>query len=346
MAEKKNKETSFFSSHAAIIFIVALMGIGVCLLPVGRYLRSLDKWAYLCACGEVISQIAGCFVAVALTALFLNLPDIRRYLATVMATLFSEGEVVPALSSSTKTRLSNRLLLDAIKNRATSFEPTLYNHLRNVSECSLSVPYLTNYHLTSTIHRDQNEPRLIVDNDVTTYRIHVHHLKPEHRTFPLHVFRETVIPHGLETDRGDWLRDFGVQVGTQEFTRDDVQFNEKVLERGRLVHAKFSHEITLDADADVSVKIVMVDPHRDPVTMAMARYPAQGFRVTVTFEEDYIYDYGWFVHCPVEQDVPEKGQVIYLPNGLEAYTHDWVLPGEGVTVYYFPLQSENGSGCT
>lgn len=330
----KEESDSFIRKHSSIIFIIGLVVAGSLLLPVGFLLQTHPN-SWVISLGIVLNQMGGCLIGVALTAVFVNLPDLRGYLATMITTLFTEGDVVPLLSFKTKSKLRERLLLDSVKNRATTVEPTLLTHVRKVNETIFSVPYITNYHVQSTITRDANDKNVFVEYSVTSYRVHVHHLLPAHKTFQMRNFHETTFPVSLAKTANDWMRRFEVRIGNHTFSRNDAIFEESPFGSSRLIVVRLDKDIPLESDVDVTVISEVAGYSHDPVHMVIARFPCQGFHVNLSFEEGYNYDCGWFTHCPVLLNVPEKGQVDFLPNGISASTNEWVMPGEGVALYYF-----------
>jgi len=325
---------TFLRQHASVIFIFILFALGGILLPVGFILRASES-NLACGTGTIILQLSGSLIAVALTAVFVSLPDLRNYLSRVVAALFSSGDVVPVLSDQTKSTLIKRLHLEAVSKRATDVEPTLFQHLKGVMLSSIATPYLTNYHCSLTLTRDQSNPDLIICHSVMSYRVHVHNLSQGQTRVPIRFHRETKFPNSHAHLKDKWVRKFSLKLGSDEFGKDDATFKTSVLGDSLRLRILFEREMSLKEDVDFSSTMETVEYNSDPVNMVFARYPCQGFHVSLMFEEGYLYDGAWFMHCSPESDIPKIGDVDRLRNGISARTNAWLLPGEGVTLYYF-----------
>ena len=109
--KKKSIYSSFLNEHGSVIFLATILILGSILIAVGIWLNQ-QTTIFLIYSGLVLLQLSGALIAVALTAFFFNLPDLRNYLAKTIATLFSKGDVVSLLSNNTKDILRKRLAID------------------------------------------------------------------------------------------------------------------------------------------------------------------------------------------------------------------------------------------
>ena len=335
MSKSKEKEKSFLSRHGSVFFLAGVFLLGFILIPSGLYFQQSES-AILSGLGVVLLQFSGALIAVALTAFAFNLPDLREYMAGTVATLFTRGEIVPILSTPTKEVLQKRLWLDLTSEEVLDVEPTLYGYLNKLAKCCFESPYVTNYHYALGLSESKEEKAFLFVHSVLSYRLHVHHLDTANIRLPFRYFRQESFPKEAAPKIEEWLSNFKLDVGDQEFTIDDI--NREQEESGDIVHfrAIFEKEIKILQDVDVNIIVDMLRVREDPIEITYARYPSQGFHVTLSFDEKNTYDHGWFTHCDPADDVSLRRRVDLLPNGISARTNEWVLPGEGVAIYYYP----------
>lgn len=332
---RKTSWPGFVSQHASIFFLGVVLILGT-FLGFWGYKLIGQPGGTTQPLAIIVLQLAGTLIAVALTCLFFNLPDLRNYLASTIATLFSRGDVVPILSAPTKAVLRERLALDLLGQGIQGIEPTLFEHLQAVSSTALSSPYVTNFDCTISIEQlEKDDHSILVNNTLMSYTLHMQHLSTGGARIPLRVFREHSFPKESVPSYEEWLREFRVEIGKQIFGRDSVKFETEPLGSKTLLRAIFHLDIDPSHDVDISILVRFLYLTEDPVDIIYARYPSQGFHATLTFDNQRSYDCGWFTHCDPSVDGPSRGRIDVMHNGISARTSEWVLPGEGVALYYY-----------
>jgi len=280
-------------------------------------------------------QLSGALIAVALTAFFINLPDLRNYLAKTIATLFSRGDVVPLLSDNTKNTLRKRLAMDLADAYVAQIEPTLFKHIMDINKASLSSPYVSNYHCAIALTADSDHKGYIFDHSVTSFRLHVHHLNVPKMAIPVRFYQENAFSKDETPEMDQWIRNFRAEIGTKLFDYNDLKLNKEPFGDNILLQMVLHSDLIISEDVDVCFTAESWVLQNDPVQMVFARYPSQDFHVSLVFSDELKYDCGWFIHCDPLTDIPSRGRVDILKNGISARMNDWILPGEGVALYYY-----------
>ncbi len=332
--KKKDTYHYLITEHGSVVFLGTMLILGGILMVIGIWLNQQTSSIFMYL-GLAMLQFSGALIAVALTAFFFNLPDLRNYLAKTIATLFSRGDVVPLLSDNTKNNLRKRLAMDSAGASVEQIEPTLFKHIMDINKASLSSPYVSNYHLAITITADSDHKGYVFNHHVASFRLHVHHLNVQEMVFPVRFFQECVFPKDDTPEMDQWIRSFHAEIGAKNFNSTDLETKEKPSGDNILFQLVLHSEVTISEDIDVCFTSELWGFQNDPVQMVFARYPSQGFHVSLTFTDEFKYYCGWFIHCDPLTDIPTRGRVDSLKNGISVRTNDWVLPGEGVIIYYY-----------
>ena len=328
---------SFIAQHASALFLAALVVIGIVLMVAG-YELSEPTATQRGAAGSILMQFAGALIAVSLTAFLFNLPDLRNYLARTIADLFSRGDVVAILSEPTQGVLRRRLVLELAGETVESYEPTLMSELELLSQLSLRAPYATNHTNEIRVTASPDVAGLFVESSVASYRLHTHHLRLDHYPFTMRYSHEVAFPRDIAPAKDKWIESFSFRAGDKQFGRSDLDVTVEDLGELRVFRADFSHQIDVREFIDVCCEAKLLCTERDPLLIVSARYPTQGMRVSLTFDSERLYDCAWFRRCEVEQKVPSRDILDSRPDGITVSTNNWILPGEGVVLYYYTGQ--------
>ena len=339
MAKGKVRFASFVKDHSSVLFLFVVLLCGVILFPVGVMLHdgqnpSSQIWS------SVITQFAGALTAIALTAFFFSLPDLRKYLANTVVRLISDGDIVSLLSRNSQASFRSRLHLEMVGENAEEAEPTLHAHVEKIISTALGSPYVTNYRCIISVSPLTGDDTRFLEHVSIQYRLHVHHLKSG-VLVPIRFYQEQSFPKDSKPAHRSWVKAFSFEVGKLTAGINDIVFAEQVENESVLMTASCSLDLNVHEDVDVSISSTLIIPDHDPVQMVCARYPSQGFFVSLTRGAEFTYDCGWFTVCDPSEDLPAKGRIDTLPNGIQAGTNDWLLPGEGVAVYYYPKKQED-----
>src|SRR4051812_29491545 len=120
----------WIKEHASVIFIGLLVLFGILGFTFGFvYSQEGGHWTSRKAIGEFCLQFFGCIIAVALTAVFFNIPDMKNSFARVVSDLFSRGDVARHLTNKGKLHLSKKLIEARISSEDCSVDQALFTHL-------------------------------------------------------------------------------------------------------------------------------------------------------------------------------------------------------------------------
>ena len=204
-----------------------------------------------------------------------------------------------------------------------------------MNKASLSSPYVSNYHCSITLRSDSDHKGYIFDYSVTSYRLHVHHLNVPKVAIPVRFYQEHSFPSDEIPEMEHWVRNFKAEIGNKVFDRNDLKFTTQHLGENILFQIVLHTELIISEDVDVCFTAEFWALQNDPVQMVFARYPSQGFHVNLVFSDEFKYDCGWFIQCDPLTDMPPRGRIDISKNGISARMNDWILPGEGVALYYY-----------
>jgi hypothetical protein len=328
----------WFREHASALFVSLLSGGTIGLFLIGLYLTednagiSTRGAATLRAIGVILINLSGVGVAAAVATVFFNFPDVQRYLATSLAKMLAEGDLVGVLNTEAKSRLRERLVHDLIKDRANQIQPSLYRHIESVVVDALANPYVSNTAYTLTI-LPHDSPGFRREHFAGTFRIHTDHLR-RGSTFPARFYRSIDVPEHLIQEFEGWIESAKIVVGVNHFTHQHFQRTSEPLANGmvRLI-ASFEKTVELSAaETDVVLETVTTNSSQDQAAFFVARYASLGFAATLIFDENHHYEAAWYLSCPPELNRPLMGNETALPSGKTVRTNDWLLPGEGVAL--------------
>lgn len=104
-------------------------------------------------------------------------------------------------------------------------------------------------------------------------------------------------------------------------------------------------DIEVNTEVPVTVSLESVSDKNDPTEICYAWYPTKGFRVTLLYRPDVLYDVAWFTNWTgPATDFPSRAQFILMPTGVTAYTDEWMMPGNGVILYWFSTAEHAAPG--
>lgn len=326
--------------HASALFLGGIVAATLTLFLAGLWLTEANATGaagasvFLRAVGVVLINLSGVGVAGAVATLFFSFEDVQKYLAAALARLLSEGNVVELLAPLAKARLKERLAHDLVSQSVRTINSSLYRHVEILSSGTLGAAYASNVSYAQTI-TSCHLPNLRRTHLVHTYRIHTGHMIGSE--FPVRLFHAITIPEDQAGSLGEWLDSADVTVGDQHFSKADVECKVIPEPAGMQKYtASFSRTVKLtDPETDIRMEIRALSQEGDSVCF-LARYPSSGLSATLVRDDGYIFDAQWFLYCPPDQSLPTRGYVTRSPNGISVWTHDWVLPGEGVALTIVP----------
>jgi hypothetical protein len=147
--------------------------------------------------------------------------------------------------------------------------------------------------------------------------------------FPYKVTYGIDLPFGIEMTDEEFLQEFKLKIGSTEFTQAKITREQHA--EVRSVKFEFEAEFDLTAETTgVEVKYSAARLKSDNVSIWRARYPTCGFQTSVYYTTDFDYSGKWFASVGSKS----ASGFASLYNGFTATRDDWVLPGEGIAIYW------------
>ena len=282
----------------------------------------------------IVSHLAAMFLAAFVATVFFSLRDVRESLAASVSNLLLDGDVVNHLSGGARRALARRILLAEITGEAESLPDTLYDHARKVELHLFAVPHLINYTPTVILADFEGEPELLKHSFRCTYTVSTRHLPNGRGIYSLRFRHEFSDPSGVVGKTA--LQGFEARVGDTLFTSADITVSERQSGGLGVTLLSLDRDIEVVGEAAVIISYEGIVSRRDPTEIFYAWYPTKGFRVTLLHSKVSAFDCAWFKSwTTVARDFPGREQVVLMPNGITAYTDEWLMPGHGVVLYWF-----------
>jgi hypothetical protein len=333
---KNTKEKSWFTLHKSAFLIFALFVVGFVFVIVGIFVEE-GEGRYAQFLGKLLIELSIASFVGGIATLFLSLPDVRHQLTSVLATLFSEGKIAGLLSVTARESLNKELLQQRLGTEVARIDEDLFGRLIDLNDESLKCVHLHDYHLVTSFGTHPNNPAFLYQRAVITFRINISHLLSHADRpvkFPFKVSYEIDLPLGTIMSDKEFLFEFKLKVGDMEFTEAKIERKENG--EVRALRFEFEKEFGLNAeDTGVEVTYRAARLKSDNVSIWRARYPTRGFQTSVYYTNDFDYNCKWFTSVRAKS---AAGMFASLDNGITATRDDWVLPGEGIAIYWTPKQ--------
>jgi len=323
---KRGGSSSFLMG--AVLFAIVFLAIGL-LIPT-------DQNPVLRGVATIFVQLSGAAIAAAITTLFVGFKDVRDALAGAVASLLSSGEAIELLSKESKEALDDALQMDKMGGNVHDLDQGLWLHLKKNNNDFLSCFHWAGfrYNVTLSTHPDNDD--WLIRRSNMAYRVMALHLRGVSK-FNFHSSVEITASSGMSIDDYEEEFEYKARVGPVMCDKSDVEW--EYVESGHvpLIRRTISVEVDVEDFIDVEVSEVSLASASDPTEIIFARYPTEGFSAQLTFEHDYDYDSAWMRAAPwgKTEEIFQRGSRQDLGNGIIASTNDWVLPGEGVILYWF-----------
>jgi hypothetical protein len=323
----------WLKEHGSAVYIGLLLILGLTGLVLGQWLGQIPNarsW------GEFAIHLSGAIIAVGFTAVLFAIGDFRDSMAKVVADLFDKGGIIGHLTDASKRRLRKRLT-EALCNRPDNpIDDSLYSHLDElVCGCACSF-VASNYSHTKTLIPVKDNPDLLTSSFNSSYRITAPVAGPSLCSFPARYFFSWTVANDIAPKTtAEWVRRFRFVAGEKEFDLKaaTVEFKE---ENGETTCTlKFEQKVEFQGHLDIKISGEVLASRLDPVESRIARYPTLGFNVRLNFEQGLAYDCHFFSSRPPNKLALKEWDVNKTESGITFHTNDWVLPGEGVMLYYY-----------
>lgn len=326
---RKEKAHSWYNQHKSAILIFALLMAGLVLVTIGLWIEE-EGFKFL---GKLLIELAIASFVGGVATLFLSLPDVRHQLTSVLATLFSEGKIAGLLSPTARDSLNKELVQHRLGGEVARIDQDLFQSLTELTDESLKCVHLHDYHLVTSFGPHRTNPAFLYQRAVITFRISICHLLSaavRMVKFPYKVSYEIDLPVGIEMSDEEFLQEFRLKIGDKEFTEAKLTRQQKA--EVRSVKFEFETELELTAGTTgVEVTYRAARLKSDNVSTWRARYPTCGFQTSVHYTSDFDYSGLWFTSIG-SKNAP--GTFASLGNGITATRDDWVLPDEGIVIYW------------
>ena len=115
-----------------------------------------------------------------------------------------------------------------------------------------------------------------------------------------------------------------------------VIINRKSIGTIDAVTITFDKTFKIKEYSDVLLEIETLSSKNINDEVLIARYPTNGYKVTLRYSKEFEYDSCWF-NSIQRKDMSELNseQQIAYPDGISVVTNDWILPGNGVTLCWY-----------
>jgi hypothetical protein len=330
---RKEKANSWYTQHKSAVLIFGLFVFGLVLLTIGVLVEEGDRRSEKFL-GKLLIELSIASFVGGIATLFLSLPDVRHQLSSVLATLFSEGKIAGLLSVTARELLNKELVQHRLGAEVARIDPDLFRSLTELTDDGLRCVNLHDYHLVTSFGPHRTNPAAFLhQRAVITFRINICHLLSAAVRvvkFPYKVAYDIDLPFGIEMTDEEFLQEFRLKIGATEFTEAKISRQEHAEVRS----VKFEFETEFDLTAETTSVEVTYRAARlksDNVSIWRARYPTCGFQTSVHYTRDFDYSGKWFTSIGSKS---AAGMFASLDNGITATRDDWVLPGEGIAIYW------------
>jgi hypothetical protein len=320
--------------HASAIYIGVLLFLGLVGFMVGFYFsQSLDP--KLKPWGDFCVQMFGSIIAVALTAVFFSISDMRNSFAQVVVDLLGRGEIARHLTEKDKRQLAKRIMEARASDCQFDADITLFDHLDELTLDAINTIYLKNVQHRKSLQRIKGEPHKLRSEISMSYVICC---PPNRESAIQHLIDHTIMwnaPMSIAPKSGEWVKTATIKIGDKTYGKDVLEIGTGEPKDGLVTcNCKLTKEVSIREPLEVSIKMTLVSSVLDPVDIKVASYPCSGFSVDLQFEPDLFYDAMFFGATIREKAKIERGSIDRRNNGITCRYNGWLLPGEGVISYY------------
>jgi hypothetical protein len=219
-------------------------------------------------------------------------------------------------------------------------QPDIYEAFSIVRDQCLNTFHLQNFTEDITISPHPSNPAFVYRESTRLFKVIPHHLANSNRTFSLCYRAEIGIPKNISISKKEFLTSFKVRAGDYQFGSNDVDIDESMSGSLPVMRLLFNRPIEVKSSLDVNISTRCLSWADDNVDVFRVRYPTNGFRVVFRYLESLEYDASWFkLFKAITPDAGfelDKTNIHPQVNGITAFTHDWVFPGEGVAISWHP----------
>jgi hypothetical protein len=333
-----DKGKTWYARHKSAVLIFALFVIGFVLVTVGIGIEG-GEGKYTQFFGKLFIELSIASFVGGIATLFLSLPDVMRQLSEVLATLFSTGKIAGLLSVTARELLNKELLQQRLGTDVAKIDEDFFTRLSDLTDEYLKSVHLEDYHSNTSFGTHPKNPAFLEQTSAMTFRVKIGHLlsHPPHPVKFLYKVAYTIdVPLGITMSDDDFLLEFRLKVGASEFT--EAKISRKQYDGVCALKFEFEKEFGLTVeDTSVELKYRAARLNSDNTSIWRARYPTRGFQTSVYHTDAFDYFCTWFTSVRATTTDPLLGGTFAsLGKGISATRDDWVLPGEGIAIYWTP----------
>ena len=331
----------FFRRHGSVTFAAGLTLVSFFLILESIKLANDPAHAFL---SMLLEHLAAMGIAAVVATVIFAFHDVQESFATTVSELLVRGDIARHLSAPARATLRRSFLLESLSPRPAALTSSLIERIEAIESFVFTIPHVYNYAVTVTVAHDAARPELLRRSLRCNYTVDARHLTGERTIFPLRFQQELSDPRH---DQSDPIINFALKIGDRTFTREDVQLIPPAAGGVPVYRLVFAADVPVVGEVDVSIIEDTILTTTDPTEILYARYPTKGFRASLFFTPDLTYDAVWFRSATeVEWRPPGRGEAVTHLNGIEVSTNDWLLPGHGVVLFWFPTTPRVGGPST
>ena len=322
-------DRGFLRRHASLVFTGGTLVLSLVFLVFAVLVKQNDILETL------LSHLAAMGLAAFVASVFFQFRDVRELVAGSVAELLLKGGIAAELSKKARRSLRDEILMADLAPGVATLPLSLLDHLDLVVPIWLAVPHFTNFSSMVNLTDVDGRPGLVRRYYRKTHLIDCRHLKDSRAKLPIRVVNEFSTPTAVQDDQV--VESFQVRIGDQHYGIADLTVVKEKSGSMNVVRAEFQKEVEVSGEVEVVIEMVSLASANDPSEAHYVAYPTRGFRASLLYKPKMIYDAAWFGSWN-QRDAPFPGReyMEVFPTGISAYTTGWLLPGSGVTLFWFP----------
>jgi len=330
----------WINNHKPLTLFTILVLLGLILLATGVALDA-NSTPSIKILGVMLLQLSGILFTTLIALIFFNIDDVKNHIASTAASLLTSKEFMRYFSDNAKLALERNLIFDKLNDEITEIDHTLLEKLDNIKSDSLSWFQIHNYYYDLTLADHETMPDFVKRHNLRSYRIKAHNLKKEKREFELKLYGEVGIPIGADIPLEDFLIDFDGHIDTKPLLKGNVKVKRETIGTMPVISMTYNEKIFIATEIDVRISYTVLGWRKDNVENLIVSYPTKGFRVTFRYLPNHQYDCTWYKNWrKTPRLIMGRSHIQKLNNGITAETNDWILPGEGVAISWYPSHSQ------
>lgn len=129
--------------------------------------------------------------------------------------------------------------------------------------------------------------------------------------------------------------EYSATIGNKIYDKSDIKINQWDDKNKRYLRFKFEKRILVNGEIDVFISYKTIAYINDRVSIYIARNPCHGYQVNISYADSEMLSAYWLRSIdPMQKGFPKLKEIKSMSNSISAITNDWVLPGEGVCVWW------------